>query len=125
MPRTTSNLSKISNIAFVNLLGSPSGSVPQTPFARQQSMCSMLPSLSVNQDKRLRHSPLDSQFSRQFSSIDVESVASSAVSSIDTRNQIDKCKDVLLKALNMKKLVSVPPSTTTIYALLITTFAAP
>ena len=124
MPRTTSNLSKTSNMPFVNLMGSPAGSVPQTPIARQQSMCSMLPSLSVNQDKRLRHSPLDSQFSRQFSSIDVESVASSAVSSIDTRNQIDKCKDVLLKALNMKKLVSATP-TTTIYALLITAFAAP
>ena len=37
---------------------------------------------------------------------EVESVASSAISSVSTRNQVDKCKDVLSKALNLKKLVS-------------------
>ena len=37
-----------------------------------------------------------------------ESIASSAFSTISTRNQIDKCKDVLMKALNFKKIVSTP-----------------
>ena len=58
--------------------------------------------------KQLERSPLDSQFSRQFSNADLESVASSQVSSVSTRNQIDKCKDVILKALNLQKLVSPP-----------------
>ena len=37
----------------------------------------------------------------------MESVASSAVSSASTRNQIDKCIEVLRKALDLKKLVSL------------------
>jgi len=89
---------------FRNLMASSLTQGSQTPMPRPQSMCA-----SQSQQNRLKHSPLVSQLSRQFSGIDAESVASSAISSISTRNQIDKCKDVISKALHLKKLVSSAP----------------
>jgi hypothetical protein len=86
--------------AQANLLSSPNTALENnSSLSRHQSM------YTKYNPKNL--SPLDSQFSRQFSAIDMESVASSAVSSASTRNQIEKCIEVLQKALNLKKLVSL------------------
>ena len=94
---------------FDNLMSSPRHGA-HTPLRTQQSMKEVLPSSA--HAHRLKNSPQDSTFSRPFSTMEeAQSVASSSFSSISTRNQIDKCKDVLLKALNLKKLVSLhtPP----------------
>ena len=54
---------------------------------------------------------------------EVESVASSsALSTISTINQVGKCKEVLAKALNLKKLVSINYSTILVEVILTIVF---
>lgn len=86
------------------------GPIGYIPVIRTQKSMKVIASARTtsNQAQRVKYSPQDSMFSRlPMSSMgEIESVASSAYSSVSTRNQIDKCKDVLTKALNLKKLVS-------------------